>query len=92
MHLHFSEQDMPFLVLTALESPEEGFMPFIYSVVVFFTKIHSLENTFKNTESSCYPMLWFRNGTPQFSVPTETLQATCCSQVAGEAQKVHITS
>lgn len=35
MHLQFSEQDMPFLVLTALESPEEGLMPFIYIAVAF---------------------------------------------------------
>lgn len=35
MHLQFSEQDMPFLVLIALESPDEGLMPFTYIVVVF---------------------------------------------------------
>lgn len=37
-HLKFSEQDMPFLVLTALESPEEGLMPVIYTVVAFWLK------------------------------------------------------
>lgn len=35
MHLQFSEQDMPLFVLMALQSPEEGLMPFIYVVVAF---------------------------------------------------------
>lgn len=28
------------------------------------------------TQPLCEPLLWFRNGTPQFSAPTETSQAT----------------
>lgn len=38
MDLEFSEHDMPFWVLIALESPEEGLMPSIYIVVAFWLK------------------------------------------------------
>lgn len=38
MDLEFSEHDMPFLILIALESPEEGLMPSIYIFVAFWLK------------------------------------------------------